>query len=59
MEACAFVNGEVKEVNSGSGVLVCEPKVWVKGIEASEKSSKFMCSAWPNEKNVVYIARDK
>ena len=22
-EDCAFVNGEVKEVNSGSGVLVC------------------------------------
>ena len=59
MEACAFVNSQIEEVNSGGGVLVCEPKVRMKCVEASEKGSEFLYSAWPDEEDVICVARNE
>ena len=43
MEACTFVNSQVEEVDSGSGVLVCEVKVRMKCIEAIVRKAVSSC----------------
>ena len=58
MKGCALENGEIKKVDGGGGVLVCEVKVGVKHVETGEKGSEFVGGTWPNDENVIYVSSD-
>ena len=55
VEVCTFVDGEVEEVDSFRGVLMCEVQVGVKGVEFCKEGSQFLCCVRPDHKDVVYV----